>query len=55
MTETIPGPPGLPIVGNLTDIDPADTVNSLARLADTYGMPLTSKYSILLTIPGPDI
>ena len=38
MTETIPGPPGLPFLGNINDIDPADGISSLGRLADTYGM-----------------
>lgn len=38
MSQPIPGPPGLPILGNISDIDPADSVNSLGRLADTYGM-----------------
>ncbi|KAL3421663.1 bifunctional P-450/NADPH-P450 reductase [Phlyctema vagabunda] len=37
MTEVIPGPPGLPILGNLNDIDPTDTIHSLGRLADIYG------------------
>jgi hypothetical protein len=38
MPEPIPGPPGYPIVGNINDIDPADSFTSLGRLADTYGM-----------------
>jgi cytochrome P450/NADPH-cytochrome P450 reductase len=33
----IPGPPGLPILGNIYDLDYPDTVSSLSRLADTYG------------------
>lgn len=37
MAEPIPGPPGLPILGNINDIDPVDTITSLGRLADTYG------------------
>lgn len=37
MTEPIPGPPGLPLLGNINDIDPADSMASLLRLADTYG------------------
>jgi hypothetical protein len=39
MSETIPGPPGLPFLGNIGDITPGDSVSSLRRLADTYGMP----------------
>jgi hypothetical protein len=38
MPEPIPGPPGLPILGNINDVDPVDTTASLSRLADTYGM-----------------
>ncbi|KAH9204492.1 putative cytochrome P450 oxidoreductase OrdA-like protein [Leptodontidium sp. 2 PMI_412] len=37
MTEPIPGPPGLPLLGNINDIDPADSMADLCRLADTYG------------------
>ncbi|KAL2059809.1 hypothetical protein VTL71DRAFT_10193 [Oculimacula yallundae] len=37
MTEPIPGPPGLPFVGNINDVDPAEATVSLCRLADTYG------------------
>lgn len=39
MAAPIPGPPGLPLLGNFNDIDPADSMTSLSRLADTYGMP----------------
>ncbi len=38
MTLPIPGPPGLPLVGNMNDYDPADSVGSLGRLAATYGL-----------------
>lgn len=34
----IPGPPGLPLLGNLTDIDPTNVVVSFNHLADTYGI-----------------
>ncbi|RDL29977.1 Bifunctional cytochrome P450 reductase [Venustampulla echinocandica] len=37
MTETIPGPPGLPILGNAMDVDPANAIMSLGLLTDTYG------------------
>ncbi|KAL5312931.1 hypothetical protein ACEPPN_019357 [Leptodophora sp. 'Broadleaf-Isolate-01'] len=37
MTEPIPGPPGLPLLGNINDIDPADSMADLCRLVDTYG------------------
>lgn len=42
MAEPIPGPPGLPILGNINDIDPVDSMASLGRLADTYGKPSTT-------------
>ncbi|KAG4439164.1 hypothetical protein IFR05_005363 [Cadophora sp. M221] len=37
MTEPIPGPPGLPLLGNINDVDPTDSTASLCRLAETYG------------------
>jgi cytochrome P450/NADPH-cytochrome P450 reductase len=36
MTQ-IPGPPGLPIVGNINDLDSNDASKSFVRLADQYG------------------
>ncbi|XMA17494.1 hypothetical protein WAI453_010285 [Rhynchosporium graminicola] len=36
-TEGIPGPPGLPFLGNINDVDPATATASLCRLAETYG------------------
>lgn len=36
--QPIPGPPGLPLVGNLADLDPVDGIGSLGRLADEYGI-----------------
>ncbi|KAF1840671.1 NADPH-cytochrome P450 reductase-like protein [Cucurbitaria berberidis CBS 394.84] len=35
--ETIPGPPGLPIVGNIADIDAQNTILSLCNLTSKYG------------------
>ncbi|KAG9233573.1 fatty acid hydroxylase [Amylocarpus encephaloides] len=37
MSETITGPPGLPFLGNITDLDPLNASASLARIAETYG------------------
>ena len=37
MTESIPGPKGLPILGNILDIDPVDAVQCLGRIAKEYG------------------
>jgi cytochrome P450/NADPH-cytochrome P450 reductase len=39
-TIPIPGPPGLPLVGNIGDVDTKDLVMSIRKLADTYGMSL---------------
>ncbi|CAO2650266.1 Nn.00g015580.m01.CDS01 [Neocucurbitaria sp. VM-36] len=35
--ETIPGPPGLPIVGNLSDIDAQNPIQSMCTLTSKYG------------------
>ena len=37
MTTPIPQPPGYPLVGNITDVDPKDSFGSINRLADKYG------------------
>lgn len=34
----IPGPMGLPIVGNVTEFSSGEPVTNVLRLADTYGM-----------------
>ena len=37
MSKPIPGPSGLPIVGNLYNIDVETPLNTFLALADTYG------------------
>ncbi|KAF7554690.1 hypothetical protein G7Z17_g2691 [Cylindrodendrum hubeiense] len=37
MLANVPGPRGLPILGNIADINPSDAVASLGRIAETYG------------------
>ncbi|KAH7006759.1 cytochrome P450 [Ilyonectria destructans] len=37
MPSTIPGPRGLPLLGNIADINPSDAVASLGRISETYG------------------
>ena len=37
MTTAIPSPPGLPLLGNVFDVDPQNPRESLNRLADIYG------------------
>lgn len=34
---TIPGPPGLPLLGNLSDIDAENPIQSLCTLTTKYG------------------
>jgi cytochrome P450/NADPH-cytochrome P450 reductase len=57
-TEEIPGPPGLPFLGNVIDVDPTNSMVSLRRLADIYGTftsILTCVRKMLngVFIPGP--
>lgn len=37
MPTEIPSPPGVPILGNVFDVDPNKTWNSLNNLAKKYG------------------
>jgi hypothetical protein len=37
MTSPIPQPPGVPLLGNVFDVDPKNTWGSLRKLADKYG------------------
>lgn len=37
MPNEIPSPPGVPILGNIFDINPNETWNSLNKLAKEYG------------------
>ncbi|KAI0441099.1 cytochrome P450 [Xylaria telfairii] len=37
MSQPIPQPPGLPLLGNIKDIDPNNTWKSLKKLAEKYG------------------
>lgn len=45
-SQPIPGPPGLPLLGNLTDLDPVDGIGSLGRLADKYGIIWLTSFEI---------
>jgi hypothetical protein len=38
MPTEIPGPPGVPVLGNIFDVNPNETWNSLNNLASKYGM-----------------
>ena len=37
MTEPIPGPRGVPVLGNVFDLDTADPLGGFVRMAETYG------------------
>jgi hypothetical protein len=37
MSSEIPSPPGIPILGNVFDVDPNNTWTSLNKLAAQYG------------------
>ncbi|KAI8948068.1 cytochrome P450 [Xylaria longipes] len=37
MSQPIPQPPGLPLLGNIKDVDPSNTWGSLKKLAEKYG------------------
>ena len=37
MSEPIPQPPGIPLLGNIFDVDPKNTWVSLNKLAAQYG------------------
>lgn len=37
MLLPIPQPPGYPLLGNITDVDPQNGTASLMHLADKYG------------------
>ncbi|EPS26481.1 hypothetical protein POX_g09223 [Penicillium oxalicum] len=37
MPAEIPGPPGVPLLGNIFDVNPSETWNSLNKLAKQYG------------------
>jgi hypothetical protein len=55
-TETIPGPPGLPIVGNIADIDSETPLHSFERLTDIYGKSESIAVThSLLKISRPDM
>lgn len=50
MTTEIPHPTGLPLLGNLRDVDSELPIVSLSQLADTYGIlcPSISRWHTLM-------
>src|SRR6185295_2240377 len=55
--EDFPGPPGLPIIGNLRAIDLAQPIDSLMSIAREYGpiFKLTSPAGISAVVSGVDL
>ncbi len=56
MTTPIPSPPGLPLLGNVFDLDPQNQSASLDHLADIYGPSSLASPGVLvlsLTFLGP--
>lgn len=49
----IPGPPGLPIIGNIYDVDPQLPIRSLELIADKYGT-TTQDWLTLLQVDTPN-
>lgn len=47
-TEPIPQPPGLPLLGNINDINPEFPLGSMINMADKYGVCSTQSYSTVL-------
>jgi len=45
-TIPIPGPPGLPIFGNVADVDASNPIASFSQLADIYGLYPTHHASV---------
>jgi len=37
MNVPIPSPKAIPLLGNINDVDPVDSLTDLIRLGDTYG------------------
>ena len=57
MTTPIPSPPGLPLVGNVFELDPQNQKESLQRLANIYGMfyPLLNRSQAWPNVPRPHL
>jgi cytochrome P450 / NADPH-cytochrome P450 reductase len=55
--DEIPGPRGLPVVGNIFDIDAADPIEGFVRMAGEYGpiFKLATPAGLRLFISGPDL
>lgn len=55
-TIPIPQPPGYPIIGNVSDIDPEVPIQSLGHLARQYGMrPIQDTWRGVLIVGRRDL
>ena len=55
--DEIPGPRGLPVLGNIRDLDADAPMDSLMRLADEYGpiYKLSTPMGMRLIVSGPEL
>ena len=55
--DEIPGPRGVPLLGNVFDLDPASPIESLIRMAEEYGpiYKITLPVGVQLVVSGPDL
>ena len=56
-SDEIPGPHGLPFVGNAFDVDSADPLGGFVRMAAEYGpiYRITARGAVRLLVSGPDL
>lgn len=47
MTTPIPQPPGVPILGNIFDVNPSNTWTSLKTLSEKYGKHSLSQFLVV--------
>ena len=57
MTEPIPGPRGVPVLGNVFDVDSADPLGGFVRMAEEYGpiFKISAVGNLRLLVSGPEI
>ena len=55
MTEPIPGPRGVPVLGNVFDVDTADPLGGFVRMAEQYGpiFKVSMLGGVRLLVSGP--
>ena len=55
--EPIPGPRGVPVLGNVFDLDRTDPLGGFVRMAETYGpiVKMSGPGSTRLIVSGPEL